>query len=314
VTAFLKEIPMSHKNVFWNVLLILVCAAVFVIPASAQHFQQIKGTFVSVAAGRNEVFAIDTKGLAWRFNATSQTFAKVKGTTAFTQIAIGGGTVMQLDDVWGVTGLGLVFRFNYTTKTFVQIPDINLEQITVGEGVEDNCHPYEVWGVQNSTANAYRYDYCASQFHLSPGSQLTQVATLGGALWGLNAIEDELFHYSFAQNEFVDGGHCCVILTQIAVGVNDLWVIDTRGGSDTLLRLDPNNGGSWVFIGSASQVAAGGDGVWALNASGNTIWRFDPFSNALIQVEGSLTSIAVGSGAGVWGIDSSNQIFTFIRP
>jgi hypothetical protein len=35
---------MSRKNVSWSVLLVLICWASLVAPASAQHFQQVKGT------------------------------------------------------------------------------------------------------------------------------------------------------------------------------------------------------------------------------------------------------------------------------
>ena len=303
---------MSRKNVSLTALLVLICGAMFAVPASAQHFEQIKGTFVSVAAGRNEVFAIDTKGLPWRYNPTSQAFTKVKGTTPFSQIAIGGGTVSQLDEVWGVTGLGFVFRFNYSTKTFDQIPDAVLSQIAVGVGYEDQCHAYEVWGI-NSSQDVFRFDYCALQFHQSPGSSLTQIASGGSDVWGLDA-DNDVFHYSFAQEEFVGAGHCCMTLTQIAVGVNDAWAIDSPANSaPQAVRYDPNNT-DWFPIGNASQVAAGGDGVWILNGSDNNVYRFDSSAEGLVNVPGSLTSIAVGSRAGVWGINSSNQVFTFVRP
>jgi hypothetical protein len=51
---------MSRKNVSFNILLVLVCWAALIVPAFAQHFQQVKGTLSQVAAGRNEVFGIDS--------------------------------------------------------------------------------------------------------------------------------------------------------------------------------------------------------------------------------------------------------------
>jgi len=47
---------MSRKNVSWSVLLIPICWVWLAAPASAQHFQQVKGTLAGVSAGRNEVF------------------------------------------------------------------------------------------------------------------------------------------------------------------------------------------------------------------------------------------------------------------
>ena len=91
---------MSRKNVFWSALLVLICSALLVLSASAQHFQQVKGTLVSVAAGRNEVFGIGPTGLPWRYNASKQSFEKVAGATSLVQIAVGGGTLSQLDEVW----------------------------------------------------------------------------------------------------------------------------------------------------------------------------------------------------------------------
>jgi hypothetical protein len=64
---------------------------------------------------------------------------------------------------------------------------------------------------------------------------------------------------------------------------------------------------------NALQVAAGGDGVWLINTSGN-IFRFDSGSESFVQVGGALISIAVGSGAGVFGVNGAGNVFTFVRP
>ena len=150
---------MSRPNISRNLILSLVCSILLAIPASAQHFQQVKGTLVSVSAGRNEVFGFDTKGQVWRYSATTKAFSKIKG--AFLEdIAVGGGTLSQLDEVWGISSSAAIFHFNYSTKTFDQITG-SLSQITVGVGHEDQCHPYEVWGI--NSGNIFRYDYCAAQ-------------------------------------------------------------------------------------------------------------------------------------------------------
>ena len=99
-------------------------------------------------------------------------------------------------------------------------------------------------------------------------------------------------------------------MTQISVGVNDVWGIN---GGDQIFRRDPNTD-SFVQIGGAlAQIAVGGDGVWGIN-SGDEIFHFDSTSGSWVQIIGSLKSIAVGSGAGVWGINSENQVFGFVRP
>jgi hypothetical protein len=70
---------MSHKSVFRSGLLILMGWVSLALPASVQHFQWVKGTLTSIAAGRNEVFGIDSKGPPWRYNAASKSFAKIRG-------------------------------------------------------------------------------------------------------------------------------------------------------------------------------------------------------------------------------------------
>jgi streptogramin lyase len=69
-----------------------------------------------------------------------------------------------------------------------------------------------------------------------------------------------------------------------------------------------------------AQVATGGDGVWIIyiaNGVGNDVVGHLDFQQGRF-VSFSLTSpavqIAVGSGAGVWAIDSSKRVYTFERP
>ena len=45
--------------------------------------------------------------------------------------------------------------------------------------------------------------------------------------------------------------------------------------------------------------------------SGNQIFRFVPPALNFVQVPGSLVSISVGSGGGVWGTNSSHEVFAF---
>ena len=244
---------MSRKNVSSAMLLLLICGALLATPASAQHLQEVKGTLVTVSAGRNEVFGIDPHGAPWRYNATKQSFAKINGAKSLVQIAVGGGTLSQLDEVWAVASNGDVYRFNYNTKAFDQISGASLSQIAVGVGVEDDCHAYEVWGITPGL-QVGRYDYCSSQFHQSPGSFLAQISTGAGDVWGI--IGGQIYQYSFTAENFVEISGA---LAQIAVGVNDVWGVDT---TEEVSRYDPNTGSFDLYVnGGAARVAAGGDGV-----------------------------------------------------
>jgi hypothetical protein len=293
---------MSRKDVFWSGLLILIGGVLFALPASAQHFEQVTGTLASVSAGRNEVFGFDTHANVWRLNPKTNSFDKIKK-ALLVDIAVGGGTLSQLDDVWGLDAKFNVYRFNYTTKAFDQISGAVLTQITVGAGNEDQCHPYEVWGIAPND-EVFRFDYCSGQFNQSAGSALTQIATGGSDVWGI--INSVVFHYSFSQEKFIP---VAGTLTQIAVGVNDVWGLN---GND-IFRYDPATGAFNPVADGAFQIAAGGDGVWLIDTSDN-IWRFDSSAEKFVQVSGVLKSIAVGSGTGVFGVSASDQVFTFVRP
>jgi len=186
---------MSRGNISWSVLLVLICGAAFVAPASAQHFQQVTGTPAGVATDRNEVFGFDKHAAVWRYRPTTASFGKIAG-VKLVQIAVG-GTVSQLDEVWGLDANSNVFQFNYSSKSFDQISGV-FSQISVGEGDQDDCHPYEVWGI-NSGEAIFRYNYCTSAFEAIGGS-LTHVATGGGDdVWGLNGA-GEIFHSNFSRN------------------------------------------------------------------------------------------------------------------
>src|SRR4029077_1724463 len=85
-----------------------LCWAATVVPASAQHFKQIPGSLAQVAAGRSEVWGLDPSNQVYRFNSATTTFARIPGTLKLTQIAVGGGTVLQTDQVWGINAAGKI--------------------------------------------------------------------------------------------------------------------------------------------------------------------------------------------------------------
>ena len=297
---------MSRKTVPSSVLLVLLCGALLSVPASAQHFQQVTGTLASVAAGRNEVFGIGPTGLPWRYNASKQSFEKVAGATSLVQIAVGGGTLSQLDEVWAVGDNGSVYRFNFAKNAFAQVPGKDFVQITVGEGPQDSCHPYEVLAVEGEAQVVTRYDYCTSQFEGQQGP-VDQCTTDGGDIWCLTS-SGNIWHLSFTAGGS-SFGQVPGSLTGIAVGVDNVWGVYGL----SLFRYDPITNQFNVLGGGYSQIAAGGDGLWGL-APDSSIYRFDPGTESWIQVPGLLAYITVGSGAGVWGVSSNNQVYTFVRP
>jgi hypothetical protein len=292
---------MSRKIAPCSILSVLVGCASLIVPASAQHFKQVKGSLTSVSAGRNEVFGIDSGDQVWRYSASSKSFSKI-AKVSLTHVAVGGGTLSQKDEVWGFNA-DFVYRFNYSKKEFVQIPGI-LTQITVGPGNQDDCHPYEVWGV-NSGDEIWRFNYCTNEF-VQVGGSLIQVATGGGDVWGINSA-GQIFHFNLAAQSW---GQVSGFLTQIAVGVNDMWGLN---GAGQLFRYDPKTGAFNEVAATVGEVSAGGDGVWVI-AGSDDIFRFDPSREEFVEVSGSLKSIAAGSGAGVFGVNSEDQVFTFVRP
>jgi hypothetical protein len=79
-------------------MMLLLCLAALIVPVSAQHFKQVTGftgSMARVAAGRNEVFGINTSGQVFRL--AGGKFVSIPGTLS--QIAVGGGTVLQKDEI-----------------------------------------------------------------------------------------------------------------------------------------------------------------------------------------------------------------------
>jgi len=288
------------------------CWATVVVPASAQHFEQIPGYLTQVAAGRAEVWGVAPNGV-YRFNASKGKFVKVAG--MLQAVAVGGGSLLQTDAVWGLAQGGGVFQFDFTTGTLVQMQaPLLITQITVGDGYTDNCHPYEVWGIVFTNQEQHtlvRFNYCTSVFDSIPGS-LTSISTGGGDVWGINS-SGQIFQYNFVNQTWVQIGGT---LQQIAVGVNDVWGLDGLG---RVYRYEGSAGFVLIDAAPFSQIVEGGDGVWGLTPSiwvngTNTIVRFDPNVEIAVAVPGSLTQIAVGYGAGVWGLTAGTEVYSFVRP
>jgi hypothetical protein len=300
---------MLRKTVSWSTVAVLIFSW-FAIPASAQHFKQVKGSLVAVTAGRNEVFGIDASLNVWRINAAKTAFDKIAGASSFIFLSAGGGSGSTLDDVWGLDVNANVYRFNYKTKTFDQITGV-LTWIAVGEGLQDSCHPYEVWGLNNQFI--YRYNYCTNAWD-QPGGQLAAIATGGGDVWGIDSSGNP-YYFSFASGSFNTIGG--LPLTQISVGVDEVWGINHTQGPFQAARL-VSTGFGFTDLFALNFIQASGDGVWGFQYPSNEVYRYDLVLDQFVEVAAlpvsEIVAMTVGSGAGVYVVGSNNQVFSFVRP
>ena len=92
--------------------------------------------------------------------------------------------------------------------------------------------------------------------------------------------------------------------------MNDVWGVNV---SNNVFRYNPTSKTFLSQGGNTAQVTAGGDGVWIVDTSKN-IWRFDSSSASFVEVPGVLKIINAGSGAGIFGINTADQVFTYLRP
>jgi hypothetical protein len=342
-----KEDLMSRTTVRFTLCLTLIGYAGAAVPASAQHFKRMKGSLTQIAAGRSEVWGLNGSKV-YRFNSTTQEFAAVSGAPqGLTQIAVGGGTLLQKDEVWGVdvngVGGGPVYHFNFSTNKFDEYDngEFGLSQIVVGPGYEDKCHPYEVWGIVVSSVfpqGTWRYNYCISGFDNIPDPVnlkglpwvFSQIAVGGGDVWGVSQSNPNNTGpgdtWERAGSEWVDGpGPNNFVpyppyFQMLSVGVNDVWALDSTGAVWNWAPASGNFDKSVSQTGTATQIATGGDGVWLIYGSSDgqpgLIARYDFQSTGVstYTLDSPALQIAVGSGAGVWAIDSSNRVYAFVRP
>jgi len=130
--------------------------------------------------------------------------------------------------------------------------------------------------------------------------------------FGEPSANANVFRFNFSTGNFDQIPNPFGAFPALAVGPNGtVWAADS--GSADVYQYD-NFSGSWglLVFGFSQIIQAGGDGVWAL--SGNNIYRFEPSKLSLVPVPGLLASISVGSGGGVWGTNSSHQVFAFSTP
>jgi len=278
---------------------------------TAQSFKKIKvaknAPLVQVASGGASVWALASNGNPYRFNGKSFALAN---TISLSQIAVGGGNAAQADEVWGLNSSGSIYRASKsgTSWIFTQVPG-SFTGIVVGPGYQDACHPYEVWGL-NSGSAIFRYNYCNNSFDQVPGI-LCDIQVGGSDVWGAQCGPNT-FRFDFTTGTFFPISSPFTGFPALTVGpTGEVWAIDT-GSSNRLYRFDVFRRAFDALGSGTTRVQAGGDGVWVL--VGNEILRWQASDFGFRQVTGSLSSISVGSGGGVWGINSSHQVFAFSTP
>ncbi|MBI3476061.1 MAG: hypothetical protein HY010_10030 [Acidobacteria bacterium] len=292
-------------------ILALILGMVCAQTAPSQTFKKVavKGgaPIVQVSAGGSSVWALASNGHPYFYKGGQFVMAQ---NLALTQIAAGGGSLSQPDAVWGINAAGAVYSATLTgTKwVFSQMPGV-LDFIAVGIGYHDSCHPYEVWGL-NTAAFIYRYNYCLQNWEQAPGT-LGTIAVGGGEVWGIGGGLPFVFNFSTLSFDqaFVHG-----TLSQISVGPNGAWATDGSRvyAYDKLL-------GEFFNLGPGVQIQAGGNGAWAIDGF-HSVFHFDPYTlnfdripHIFSRSSPQLYNISVG-GAGVWGINSSNEIYNFSTP
>jgi len=276
----------------------------------AQTFKKVKvagsAPIVQVASGGVSVWALASNGNPYVLKGKSFALAN---TISLSQIAVGGGNAAQADEVWALNSSGSIYRAHKSGISWVFSPVAgSLDGIVVGPGYQDACHPYEVWGL-NPSAQIFRYNYCSSNFDQMPGI-LCDIHVGGGDIWGAQC-GPTVFRFNFSTGVFEQIPNSFAAFPVLAVGPNGgIWALDTY---DTdVWQFDRFQGLFLKLSCCFSQLQAGGDGVWLLSGDKIYRWQQRPFS--FVQIPGSLVSISVGTGGGVWGIDSSHQVFAFSMP
>jgi hypothetical protein len=275
--------------------------------APAQTFKRVKvyggAALAQIAAGGASVWARASNGNPYILKGKQFVLAN---SISLTQIAVGGGNALQADTVWGLDSSGNIYKATKsgTTWVFSQAPGV-LEFIAVGPGYTDNCHPYEVWGLY--AASIYRYNFCIQNWDFVPGS-LASLAVGGGDIWGING-NGQLFEFNFDALSFLPSTNLS-IFTQVTAGPNGAWAL--------------SSGGPWQFANLSTwssdyiaeyvtQIQAGGNGVWGISYA--QVFRLEPSKLSFLHIPGAtLFSISVGSGGGVWGLDSSGKAYGFTTP
>jgi len=285
------------KSVFLTFTLAVGIASVQ--SASAQTFKAVKvkggGLLAQVSAGGASVWALGTNGHPYRFNGKQFVLAN---NVALSQISVGGGNAALADEVWALNSSGSIYRASKsgTTWSFSQVPGV-LDFIAVGPGYQYHCYPYEVWGL-NSGSEIYRYNFCLNSFEQQAGF-LCDIKVGGGDIWGAEC-GPHVFRFNFSTRVFDQIADPFGAFPQLTVGSSgDVWAIDT--GDSSLYKFDDFKG--FVNFGCCATQVQAGNGAWVLDPSGS-VYRWEPSAFQFDPLFSVLTSLSVGSGGGVWGLNS----------
>lgn len=147
------------NHTLWTGALVLSICSALTSTAAAQSFDQIPGFLTKIAVGTQTVAGINDSTQVVTWDTASSKFEPIPGGSGpFITVAVGGGTLLQADEVWALNTDQQIFRLS--NGSFTQIPG-QLTQIAIGPGFE-TCHPAEVWGLNNASGEVFRFDSAAA--------------------------------------------------------------------------------------------------------------------------------------------------------
>lgn len=303
----------TRNGAFASVTLSTLVAIAFSGIAAGQTFKKVNVKagvkLTQIAAGSTMIWGLSVNGQPY----VSKGKAFVPASTmTFTEVAVGGGNLRQPDTVWALDSAGQIYNATVAANiwTFNLMPGV-LSHLALGPGYQDKCHPYEVWGV-NPSALIYRFNYCIGNWDNVSGT-LQSIVIGGGNVYGVNGNK-EVYQFNFKTAAFERIGiYHNYLEDQIFAGPNG--VLGLIGGHPEIYVQPFVDSFADLDLGTGfSQLAGGGDGIWALDTSGR-VYRFQTDPWQLVQIPGVLfTTLSVGSGGGVWGIDFSGNVWAFSTP
>ena len=197
--------------------------------------------------------------------------------------------------VW-VSGMGGFDRIDPATNErlkpipvpFAQFAGVpTFSGITVGAGA--------VWGADYTQGNIARVDQRTSQvkaFH--PGGSTDGVAFGAGALWVIDNLGGTLSRIDPGTERVTDQTSLNGNLSQVVAGGGEIWVLDARSGSVTPVDTDTLRPSDPVRVGpEPSDIAFGMGAVWITDFTG-TIYRIDPTTREVTQVDLEFPAAAIG--------------------
>src|SRR5215471_13067825 len=228
-------------------------------PGWAQHFQQVPNAILfQVAPGAVSAWGMTKCQPDCFMNSIDQyvagQFRQVSSPTEFASVGVGGGSVMQFDEVWATDVNNLVYQWDNYGQTFHQVAG-SLQNVVVGEGYSA-CHPYEVWG-SDVNHQVWRFNYCTHSFDFI-GGFFNGLSTGGGEVWALNGY-NQVFRFNFSTNQFdlMPGS-----LTQISVGAGGVWGTSYAVTGSSVWQFDPSTQSWQQLPGPMDEIVAGADGVF----------------------------------------------------